>query len=315
MEEARRPCVGIALGAGSARGWAHIGVLKALQAQGIHPEVVVGTSIGALVGASYVAGNLDELQHWVSKLTWQQVVGYLDPHFSGGLIAGRKLFEFFRGHFADRIIDDLPLRYSAVSTDLETGQEIWLQRGSLLEAVRASVALPGLMTPVYREGRWLLDGGLVNPVPVSVCRALGAEVIIAVDLNADLLQKHRITRRGKPKGKPGQNDNVREQGGNPGGDFRDFLRQQVSNVKASLWRSDATPEVPSLIDIVLRSVNIMQVRITRSRMAGEPPELVIAPRLSHISLMEFHRAKEAIDEGYRTIERMADEMAQVRELL
>lgn len=275
---------------------------------------MAGTSIGALVGASYATGNLDELAGWVSKLTWQQIVGYLDPSFSGGLIAGKKLFDFFRHHYQDRDIGDLTVPFGAVATDLDTGQEIWLQTGSVLEAVRASLALPGVFTPVQREQGWLLDGGLVNPVPVSLCRAMGAEIVIAVDLNADLLQRHR--RADKPdENSQNHPPNNEDNEGGEGYDLREFLRQQVVNLKSNLLKTGNQSNAPSLIDIVLRSINIMQTRITRSRMAGDPPELVIAPHLSHIYLMEFHRAKEAIAEGHKAVARADIEIQQLKQML
>ena len=315
MSQTRKPKIGLALGGGSARGWAHIGVLQALEKQGIKPDVIAGTSIGALVGASYASGRLEELQHWVSKLTWQQVVGFLDPSFSGGLIAGKKLFDFFKSHIHIENIEELSLPYGAVATDLDTGQEVWFQHGPLLPAIRASVALPGLFTPVQDESRWLLDGGLVNPVPVSLCRALGAELVVAVDLNSDLLNKHtlaadrhreknenRVIARKPPKDLANF------------ADLREFLHHQVLQLKANLLQDDE-PDTPSLIDVILRSVNIMQTRITRSRMAGDPPELLIAPRLSEILLMEFHRAKEAIAEGQRAVERVQEEVRDLQHLV
>lgn len=310
----RRPRIGLALGAGSARGWAHIGVIQGLQAQGIHPDIVAGTSIGALVGASYVTGNLDELADWVSALTWQQVVGYLDPSFSGGLIAGKKLFDFFRNHYEDRDIGELSVPFGAVATDLESGQEVWLQSGSVLQAVRASVALPGIFTPVQQGQRWLLDGGLVNPVPISLCRAMGAEIVIAVDLNADLLQRHHRLTPAAQESQPGASlKAVDEEAGSH--DLRDFLRHQVISLKSSLLKAGSRIETPSLIDIVLRSINIMQTRITRSRMAGDPPELVIAPHLGDILLMEFHRANEAIREGRQSVVRVESDVQQIKKLL
>ncbi len=309
----RRPILGLALGGGSARGWAHIGVIQALAERGLRADVVAGTSIGALVGASHVTGKLGELAQWVSQLGWQQVVGYLDPSFGGGLIAGKKLFDFFREHFEDCAIESLATPFGAVATDFDSGQEVWLQRGSLLDAVRASVALPGIFTPVRHEQRWLLDGGLVNPVPVSLCRAMGAEFVIAVDLSTDLLQRHRQGAAHAPGRTASQAD--ADGSAEDGYDLRAFLRQQVINLKSNLIKSGAQPEAPSLIDIALRSISIMQTRITRSRMAGDPPELLVTPHLAHILLMEFHRADEAIREGRRAVERIDDELKELSKRL
>lgn len=196
----RKPRIGIALGAGSARGWAHIGVLGALTEAGISPELVCGTSIGSMVGAIYADNELAELELWVKSLTWRKVVGYLDLSFSGGLLKGNKLFEYLRGSFLEKRIEDLNLPFAAVATDLTDGREIWLREGPVANAVRASIAMPGLFTPVARDGRLLVDGALVNPVPVSLARAMEAEFVIAVDLSSDIMGRFaRKAQQREPK--------------------------------------------------------------------------------------------------------------------
>src|SRR6266481_493567 len=178
--------IGLALGSGVARGWAHIGVLRALERSGIKPDIVCGTSIGALIGGVYLGGRLDALEAWARQLTKLRLSRLFDFQLGyGGLIAGRRIMEIFDPQLRDQQIEALPARFACVTTEYGTGHEVWLQTGNLLEAVRASYALPGLFPPVRIDGRWLLDGALVNPVPVSVCRALGARVVIAVNLNAD----------------------------------------------------------------------------------------------------------------------------------
>ena len=294
-----RPRIGIALGGGAARGWAHIGVLRRLREQDISPDIICGTSIGALVGAAAAADGLDALDAWVRKLTWQDVVSYLDLSFSGGFIHGKRLFRDLESQFPDQNIDDLPRPFGAVATELSTGQEIWFREGSMYRALRASVALPGLFTPVRYQDRWLVDGGLVNPVPVSLCRALGAERVIAVDLNADLLSRRTTEIH---VAAPSRLD-------------RAFSRIQEIPWLASFGdggveraaqdAAEVAPSrdiVPSLVDVIAQSVYIMQVRITRARMAGDPPDVLLAPKLGHIRLLEFHRAAEAIDAGYRCAE-------------
>jgi NTE family protein len=186
--------IGLALGSGAARGWAHIGVIRELERNAIVPDVVCGTSIGSLIGAAMASGELERLEKWVRSLKWQKVISYFDLTMSGGLIKGEKLFAFFRENFRDRDIEDLDTPFGAIATELASGREIWLREGSLFEAVRASISLPGLFTPVERDDQLLVDGGLVNPIPVSMCRALGADVVIAVDLNADLLSAARHCR-------------------------------------------------------------------------------------------------------------------------
>src|ERR687897_3101236 len=147
----RKLRLGLALGSGSARGWAHIGVIRALEERGIRPDVVCGTSIGALVGAAYAAGELDRLEKWVTGLAWTTVVRLMDLTWRGGLIRGTRLFTLFRTIFEDRDISELPVPYGAIATELHSGRELWLRQGNVLEAVRASCAMPGLLTPGVRD--------------------------------------------------------------------------------------------------------------------------------------------------------------------
>ena len=283
-----QPRIGLALGSGSARGWAHIGVLRALMDADIEPAVVTGSSIGALVGAAYASNNLDALEEWVREMTWWDVVRFMDVRVTGGgFIQGDRLMKVFRRRVEDVPIESLPVSFTAVATELATGQERWLQSGSLIEAVRASIALPGLFTPMRVDGQWLMDGGLVNPVPVSVCRALGANTVIAVNLNGDIIGKHLGQR-------PGGLTEAQE---------KDLLAQLKIRLNDGLalfgLKPDEEPQdgAPGLFEVIAGALNIMQDRITRSRMAGDPPEVVVAPRLSRIGLLEFDRADEAIEEG------------------
>ena len=298
----RTPKIGLALGSGSARGWAHMGVLKALDAAGIKPDVVCGSSIGALVGAAYAAGELDRFAEWTQTLNMRSVFGFMDFKLSGGMLKGEKLIDFWRRNFVDFDIESSAIPFAAVATDLHSGAEVWLREGSMADAVRASIALPGLFTPVQRGGRLLVDGGLVNPVPASLARAMGADIVIAVDLNADLIQRHM-----RPLGvvapvsdAAGALDAAEAQGEVVAAQNAVWLERLRGWMPGPPRSPDVPPsaQMPSLLDVVMTSVNIMQMRITRSRMAGDPPELVIAPRLAHLGLLDFHRAKEAMEEGY-----------------
>jgi len=292
MSAVPRPRIGLALGSGSARGWAHIGVIRALAEAGIEPDLVCGTSIGALVGAAYVAGELDRLEAWVRGLRPQTVVSFLDVSLNGGLIKGEKLITFFREHFVDRDIQDLARPFAAVATNLAHGREVWLREGGVSDAVRASIALPGLFTPVRRDGAWLIDGGLVNPVPVSLARAMGADVVIAVDLNSDLLGRHlkpKPAAQAKKAAHASAVDNV-------------LARIQSGMSQLGLNGSQAADGPPAMLDVLASSLNIMQVFITRSRLAGEPADVLVTPRLAALGLMEFHRAASTIDAGRRAAE-------------
>jgi NTE family protein len=294
-----RPCIGIALGSGSARGWAHIGVLRALSEAGIEPDIVCGTSIGALVGGAYVSGRLDALDDWARSVALFDIVGLMDVTLTrGGVITGGRLFKGLRSLQPDQRIEDLPKPFAAVATDFATGREQWLQKGSLLDAVRASASLPGIFPPVKMGGQWLVDGGLVNPVPVSVCRALGAEVVIAVNLNGDLTSRNvspRRERRRRPAPRRREPDLFNK--------LSARLREEFRGT-ASFLSSQLLPprqRGPGFFEVLAGTIYIMQDRITRSRMAGDPPDIMVAPQLGHIRLLDFHRAEEAIDEGYACV--------------
>jgi len=288
MKASRRPRVGLVLGSGSARGWAHVGVIRALEQVGIRPDLVCGTSVGAMVGAAYAAGELDRFEKWVRGMGITDVVGFMDVSLSGGLIKGERLMEFFRRNFVDRPIEKLAMPFAAVATALQTGAEVWLREGSMVEAVRASLAMPAMFTPVLREGQLLADGALVNPVPVSLARAMGAEILIAVDLNSDVVGRHL---RHAP------------QPDMPASQVGEWIRKLQDNLGVLIPApAPDEPQLPSIFNVVASSLNIMQVRITRSRMAGEPPDVIVAPRLAHFDLLDFHRASEAIDEGRRAVE-------------
>jgi NTE family protein len=289
VPERRKPRVGLALGSGGARGWAHIGVIHALHDLGIKPDVVCGTSIGALVGTAYAAGNLDGLERWVRSLARGDVLKLMDVAWGGGLIKGRRLFEFFSAHVENRDFAALALPCGVVATDLATGREIWLREGSLLDAVRASIAMPGLFTPVERDGMLLVDGGLVNPVPVSMCRALGAEAVIAVDLGWAKLGRYR--RRGGEK-----------RGGLRAPSWLDRLARLVR--RGELSESDERRGAPSIVEAMLSGIDIMQVRIARSRLAGDPAEVMVTPLLPDFATMDYHRAGEAIEEGRAAVARV-----------
>ncbi len=294
MTPARTNRIGLALGSGSARGWAHIGVIRALADAGIKPDIVCGTSIGALVGAAYVGGELDRLEDWVRSLRLQTVVSFLDFSLNGGLIKGDKLIDFFRSHFVDRDMQELERPFGAVATDLQRGREVWLRDGQVTDAVRASIALPGLFTPVQRDGRWLVDGGLVNPVPVSLCRAMGADIVIAVDLNADLLGRHL-----KPRLAKATHKRARVEPDTLADTVMAHIQTGISQL--GINRADE-PEPPAMLDVLASSINIMQVLITRSRLAGEPADVMVTPRLAELDLMAFHLAGIAIDAGRHSVE-------------
>ncbi|KAF0286443.1 patatin [Spiribacter sp. SSL99] len=256
-------CIGLALGGGAARGWAHIGVIRALRQQGIEPSIIAGTSVGAIVAAMFCNGRLDAFETWVRSLKRRDVLSYIDVNLGhGGFIQGHRLMAQLDRTLGAVDFADLQRPLGVVATDLYSGQERWLRRGDLASAVRASMALPGLFTPVYRDSEWLADGGLVNPVPISLCHAMGADRVIAVNLSDGLMGRR--------------------------------IPAQLADASAP----------PGVFDVIATAVNVMQDRITRSRMAGDPPDLLIAPQLAHIDLLELHRADDAIAEGEAAVARL-----------
>ncbi|MBU0799943.1 MAG: patatin-like phospholipase family protein [Alphaproteobacteria bacterium] len=286
--------IGIALGSGLARGFAHIGVLKALNRHGIMPTIVAGTSIGALVGGCYLAGKLQELEDWALALNRRKVFGYLDFRVrSAGLIGGNRLTSTLEHYFKDTQIENLPHPFIAIASDIATGHEVWLRKGNLIDAMRASFALPGVFPPVDVNNRLLVDGALINPVPVSPCLALGSRMTIAVDLNADLIGKAT---------KPGQRYQTVA--------GFDIFSNDVDPADQQIFSGGLTKRIfrreqnnPSLFGVMVSALNIMQDRLTRSRLAGDPPDVHIKPQISHIGLLEFERAQEMIHEGEAAVER------------
>ena len=302
-----QPQIGLALGSGLARGFAHIGALRALNRHGIKPTIVAGTSIGSLVGGCYLAGKLDEFEEWALALNRRKVFTYLDFRVrSAGLIGGSRLIKMLEEHFSDMIVEDLPHPFISIAADLVTGHEVWLRKGNLIDAMRASFALPGVFPPVEISQRKLVDGALVNPVPVSPCQALGARLTIAVDLNADLIGK---------AAKPGQSYQTIL-------GFDIFNDKDVAPEEQKMFSSSMTKRIfrrednsPSLFGVMVSALTIIQDRVTRSRLAGDPPDVHIKPRIGHIGLMEFEKAKEMIEEGEAAVERSMPEIKAAMEVL
>lgn len=298
-----RPSIGIALGGGAARGWAHIGVMRELAKAGIVPDIVAGTSIGAVVGGCYAAGQLDDLEKFANSLSRRRVFGLVDFNFAGsGLITGNRLAKLLARGLGDMQLEDLRQRFVCIATELGTGHEIWLSEGHLVESMRASYALPGVFRPVNVHGRWLIDGALVNPVPVSVCRAFGARLVIAVNLTTEIFGKGTVVRAHDPV--LDKAETVAEVAGDEaieGGDAKALLRRQMAGL---------TDGPPGLSSVMVDAFNIVQDRIARSRLAGDPPDVTIGPKLGSIGLFEFHRAQEAIEIGAAATARAIEEIKQ-----
>lgn len=303
----RPPRIGLALGSGSARGLAHLGVIRALEEAGIKVDYIAGTSIGALVGAVYASGSLDSLERTFQEFDWKKTVSFFDVVFpKSGLIDGVKVGELLRSLVSTELIESLPIPFCAVATDIQSGAEVVISQGDLVEAVRASIAVPGIFTPVRNNGALLVDGGLVNPVPVSVARAMGADIVIAVDLNHQIVAGKNLKPLTAPKAMPDPADNpsprsrwlrdsllsLRE--------LRQKLLAEGAPAAGQFSRWLSAEPLPNIFELLLASVNIMETSITESRLGVDKPDLIIRPPLGEFRFLEFSRADEIIAIGYES---------------
>lgn len=319
IPQPNRPKIGLALGSGAARGLAHIGVIRELKKFGLSPDIICGSSVGAFMGAAHILGRLDDVQEWLAGMSTYELVRQMDIKLlaSSGLADGENMLRFVIDKFGNPNIEDLDLPYAAIATDMKTGREIWIQEGPVWNAARASMALPGMLTPINSNGRWLLDGGLVNPVPVSVCKALGADIIIAVNLNGDLVSRDQVLIRDdtvseevysaeQHSNETHADSKLPETASEDQISFFEKLSASIRERTTPLveqWMSPSE-DAPGLFNVVSSSINIMQDRITRSRLAGEPADLILTPRLSHIGMLEVTRAEEIVAEGEACVQRM-----------
>ncbi|WP_028865968.1 patatin-like phospholipase RssA [Psychromonas aquimarina] len=292
--------IGVALGSGSARGWAHIGVIEALNDLGLKIDVVAGCSIGSYVGAAYANNKLSELKEWVGGFTEWQVAGLMGVGLNrGGLVSGERVFKQLEQHFSPSTFEQLNKPLGVVATDLYSGKEVWFTSGDVIEAVRASCAIPALFPAVWHKSkqRWLVDGALVNPVPVSLCRHLGADFVIGVNLNSDY-RPHLYE----------QNSSALQQNQEKTNDFFEKSKSVINQWFSIDIYNDSQPKPPSMLGAITGSLAIMQDRLTRSKLIAEPPEIIIEPRLSDFGIMEYHRGSELIAEGRASVKRVEEQI-------
>lgn len=295
--------IGLALGGGAARGWAHIGVLRVLEEAGIVPDVIAGCSIGAVVGGCYAAGKLDELEAFTLSLTKRRVMGLLDFHFSGaGLIAGGRLQKLLDQDLTDRRVETLPIKFCTIATELVSGHEIWLTRGPLVQAMRASYALPGVFDPVMVGGRWLMDGALVNPIPITAARALGADIVICVNLNGEIRVRGTVIQSYDSDEKSDEKE-IEE--------AIEAAPRRWGIFSQARAERHPKPNAPGMATVMVDAFNITQDRIARSRLAGDPPDIMVAPKLAKMGLFEFHRAQECITLGRQATERALPDLMEL----
>lgn len=297
----RRPRIGLALGAGGARGWCHVGVVSALAEMGVQPDVIAGCSMGAFVGAAVAGDRLEALETWGHELTALRVLNYIDMRLTGGgLVGGQQIARLLEEVGLPEKIEELRLPFATVATDLQTGEELWLRSGPLVPAVRGSLSIPGVFRPYPHDGRWLVDGALCDPVPVAPARALGAQVVIAIDPNATagrpLWEAVRAESLGLALiGRAAQAEVLPER-------LRTLLMPQREE------GAEDEPVPPGYLEVVSTSLDIMQTTILRQRLAADPPEVFLEADLRDVGILELHRAEEAIAHGRELVEAAANDI-------
>ncbi|PWC20763.1 patatin-like phospholipase RssA [Brenneria roseae subsp. roseae] len=293
----RQVKIGLALGSGAAKGWAHIGVINALTELGVRVDIVAGCSVGALVGAAYATHNLAVMERWVSGFGYWDVIRLMDLSWQrGGLLRGDRVFNNVKHLLRTQQIEECAIKFGAVTTNLSTGRELWLTKGDLHQSIRASCSMPGLLSPVWFNGYWLVDGAVVNPIPVSLARAMGADVVIAVDLQQDASLNHQDLLSVKPMAAEGDADIEPN-------DWRSKIRERLLR-----GRRHRTKVSPTAMDIMSTSIQILENRLKMTRMAGDPPDVLLRPYCPQIATLDFHRAQEAIDAGRQAVEKKRDEL-------
>ncbi|MGQ9866261.1 MAG: patatin-like phospholipase family protein [Pseudanabaenaceae cyanobacterium] len=298
--------LGIALGSGGARGWAHIGVLRALAQAEIPVHCVAGASIGALVGGVYAAGGLQDLATFARNLTWRDVVSYFDVVFPrSGLLDGNRIYELLSEQTRHLTIEECPIPFACVATDLGTGTEVCFRTGSLVDAIRASISIPGVFTPFPKDGVYLTDGGIVNPVPVSLLAEMDAEVTLAVNLNArsalpaanpsapaaaEAAEEAELTAE---EGEP----SLLQQWRQTYASWQETLQSTVQ-AKLEAWLPSPTAE-PTIFETIGATLNLMEQQIAQARLAECPPDWLLEPDLQTVGIFDFHCAADLMRAGYR----------------
>ena len=303
--------IGLALGSGGARGWAHLGVLRRLNELGIRPGCIAGTSAGAIAAALYASDSVETMEDLATHLDWKQVAQlFLEVNFPrSGLLTGKNVMRLLKSVIDVRAVSSLRIPYAAVATDLETEKEVVLRSGNLFDAIRASIGIPGIFTPSRINGHTLVDGGLVNPLPVSVCRAMGADFVIAVDVNLrTATQTRKSVKRTQPPAPPQRIAKLIAS-------LSNLMPQRASpaDKTSHRWISPPTNEADplSIFDVLTRSFRLVENQITRRELALNPPDILIQPDVGDIMTLDFHRGHEAIAAGIRAVDEALPQLQQL----
>lgn len=277
----RKPTVALALGSGGAKGLAHIGAIQEIEAQGYEIVAIAGTSMGALIGGIYATGKLDVYSDWVCSLAKIDVLKLVDWTFSGGgLIKGERIIETMRGLIGDAAIEELPIAFTAVATDLDREREVWLTRGPLFDAIRASIAIPSIFRPHTLSERRLIDGGLLNPVPVTPLIREPSDYLFAVSMD------------GPPDA--GTPDEVPATPTDGNESYRSRIGDFISRI---MPHGAEKPREPGMLELLMQSMDLMQANLSRLRLAAYEPDLLIRMPRNVATVYEFYRARELIELG------------------
>jgi NTE family protein len=299
--------IGLALGSGGARGWAHIGVLQRLNELGVRPDVIAGTSIGSIAAALYASDSLDTMEDLATQLDWKQVAQlFLEVNLPrSGLLTGKNFMRLLKSIIPIHTISGLRIPYAAVATDLETEKEVIIRSGKLFDAIRASIGIPGIFAPTCLDGRHLVDGGLVNPLPVSACRAMGADFVIAVDINLRVpTAKRKPIKKPRASVPPPRITKLLES-------LSTLMTQRPA--AANRWKSPKkeAPDALSIFDVLTRSFRLVENQITRNELKVNPPDILIQPAVGDIMTLEFQRGREAIAAGRRAVDEVMPQLQQL----
>jgi len=292
---AEKKTVSLALGSGGARGLAHIGAINWLNGRDYEIQSISGSSIGALIGGIYAIGKLDVYSRWVRALNRADVIRLLDFAYSRtGLFSGERIMQKLKDMLGDARIEDLPISFTAVTTDIDNGREVWINRGSLFDAIRASIAIPSVFTPVKYHGRTLVDGGVLNPVPIAPTMRDITDLTIAISLSGkEVSQRELFPHHPEPQ--------------KPEKEYQRGIQNFIDSIQNMLNLENARDEedsIPDVVDLMTRSLESMQNTIARFKLAAYNPNYLLEVPANACAMFDFHRAEELIDLGYRLMDQM-----------
>ncbi|NQT62210.1 MAG: patatin-like phospholipase family protein [Candidatus Marinimicrobia bacterium] len=302
------PKIGLVLGSGASRGWAHIGVIEALEKHSVDIGVITGASAGSFIGAAYAGGGLEQVKKFALDMDWKAVLSYLDLAFPrSGFIEGHKVAELIELFTRIDQFEDLKIPLIMVATNMFTGKEVILSKGSINQALRASMAVPGLLTPKLIDNEWLVDGGVVNPLPIDVCRNAGADIVIAVDINSERTTNKKYPPQDADWVKNSEKIEKKRLEVIKSWTDKFGSRGKTLGSKIDQWFTREAPS-PHIFEVLGSSINIMQKKIEEMNLLTHAPDVLLSPRLGDMSFFDFDQAERAILEGTKCCEKSIPEI-------